>query len=97
MTMKTQPVYRIRYGAVKAAVWANNSLSGYFFHTTFRRAYKNQDDTWGETDSFDDRDLPALAKAALDVHTWIHSAKDRAAKRHENDDEEPDPGDPEAA
>lgn len=91
MTTKVQPVYRIRYGAVKAAVWANNSLSGYFFHSTFKRAFKHADGTWGESDSFDDRDLPSLSKAALDLHTWIHAAKERALPGPEEDDTEPDP------
>lgn len=78
MTSKNQPIHRIRYGSVVAAIWANESRAGCFFNTTFRRIFKNPDDTWSETDSFDDRDLLALSKAAHDAHTWIHTAKANA-------------------
>ena len=49
------------------------------FHERQRpsRVFRKPDETWSETDSFDDRDLPALAKAANDAHTWIHAAKAR--------------------
>jgi hypothetical protein len=79
MTKKNQPVHRIRYGAVSVSVWENDTLAGNFFSTSFRRVFKKPDDTWSETDSFDDRDLPALAKAAADAHSWIHAAKQNAA------------------
>ena len=79
MTKTNQPVYRIRYGYVAATVWENSSLNGSFFNTTFRRVFRKQDDTWSETDSFDDRDLPTLAKAAADAHSWIYAARQNAA------------------
>jgi hypothetical protein len=79
MTTNGKPVHRIRYGNVTAAVWANNSSVGYFFNTTFCKVFKEKDGkTWGETNSFDDRDLPDLAKAAADVHTWIYQQKANA-------------------
>lgn len=73
----TRPVHAIRYGSVSAAVWANNSRAGYFFNTTFCRSYKEGDE-WRETASFEDRDLPSLAKAALDAHSWIYAQKAKA-------------------
>lgn len=73
----TKPVHRIRYGNVSAAVWANNSQAGYFYNTTFCRVYKDGD-VWGESSSFEDRDLPNLAKAAADAHTWIYQQKAKA-------------------
>lgn len=72
-----RPVYRLRYGNVSAAVWANNSHAGYFYNTTFCRLYK-EGDQWGESASFEDRDLPNLAKVAADVHTWIFQQKAQA-------------------
>ncbi|MCC7086527.1 MAG: hypothetical protein IT427_16130 [Pirellulales bacterium] len=69
-----KPAYRLRYGNVVAAVWARNSQIGYFFDTTFKRVYKDGD-KWGDSNSFEDRDLPNLAKAAADVHTWIYQQK----------------------
>jgi len=72
-----KPVYRLRYGNVVAAVWLNNSSSGYFYNTTFCRLYKDGDN-WGDSASFEDRDLPNLAKAAADAHTWIYQQKAQA-------------------
>ena len=77
MSDNNKPVYRLRYGNVVAAVWANNSQAGYFFNTTFTRIYKDGDQ-WGDSNSFEDRDLPNLAKAAADVHTWIYQQKANA-------------------
>jgi hypothetical protein len=62
---------------VVAAVWANNSQAGYFFNTTFSRVFL-ENEKWGESTSFDDRDLTNLAKAAADVHTWIYQQKANA-------------------
>lgn len=73
----TRPMHRIRYGNVSAAVWANNSQAGYFYNTTFCRVYKDGNN-WGESASFEDRDLPNLAKAAADAHTWIYQQKAKA-------------------
>ena len=72
-----RPVHRIRYGNVSAAVWANNSQAGYFYNTTFCRVYK-EGNVWGESASFEDRDLPNLAKAAADAHSWIYHQKAKA-------------------
>jgi hypothetical protein len=79
-----KPVHRIRYGNVSAAVWANNSQAGYFFNTTFNRVYKDGDN-WGESHSFEDRDLPNLAKAAADAHSWIYQQKDKAITVRSNE------------
>jgi hypothetical protein len=76
--MNNRPVYRLRYGNVVGAVWANNSHAGYFYSTTFTRIYKDGEN-WGDSASFDDRDLPNLAKVASDIHTWIFQQKSQAA------------------
>ena len=72
-----RPVYSLRYGNVSCAIWANNSSAGYFFNTTFSRVYKDGEE-WGESASFEDRDLPNLMKAASDAHTWIYEQKRKA-------------------
>lgn len=77
MTENNKPVYRLRYGNVVAAVWARNTAVGYFFDTTFKRIYKDGDQ-WGDSSTFEDRDLPNLAKAAADIHTWIYQQKANA-------------------
>jgi len=74
----TKPVYKLRYGNVSAAVWLRNTASaGYFYDSTFSRVFC-RDGVWGESTSFEDRDLPNLAKAAADVHTWIYQQKAKA-------------------
>lgn len=87
MIKKNHPAHRIRYGAITATIWENDGLDRSFFNTTFRRVYKKQDDTWSETDSFDDRDLPTLAKAAGDAHSWIQAARRDALGESEAEDE----------
>lgn len=77
MSENAKPVYRLRYGNVAAAVWARSSTAGYFFDSTFKRVFKDGDQ-WGDSSSFEDRDLPNLAKAAADVHTWIYQQKANA-------------------
>ena len=79
-----KPVHAIRYGNVSCAIWANNSQAGYFYNTTFCRVYKD-DEQWGESSSFEDRDLPNLMKAAADAHTWIFQRKANAVTT-ENED-----------
>ncbi len=77
MDQPNKPVHSFRYGNVSCAIWADNSPSGYFFNTTFVRVYRI-DDSWGESTSFEDRDLPNLMKAAADAHSWIHRQKAEA-------------------
>ena len=74
-----RPVYKLRYGNVSAAVWLRNSASaGYFYDTTFQKIYRREDGTWGDSTTFEDRDLPNLAKAAADTHSWIYQQKANA-------------------
>ncbi len=77
MEQANKPVHCFRYGNVSCAIWANSSSAGYFFNTTFARVYKDGE-TWGESTSFEDRDLPALMKAAADAHSWIYCQKANA-------------------
>ena len=84
-TTNSQPVHKIRYGNVSCAIWANNSPAGYFFNTTFCRVYKTGSELWGESTSFDDRDLPNLAKAAADAHSWIYEQKQNAVTTEASD------------
>ncbi|MGA2617141.1 MAG: hypothetical protein ABSF26_05980 [Thermoguttaceae bacterium] len=75
----TRPVFKLRYGNVSAAVWLRNTAAaGYFYDTTFTRAFRREDGNWGDSTSFEDRDLPNLAKAAADTHSWIYQQKANA-------------------
>ena len=69
---KQKPIHEVRLGAIKAAVWKNESAAGTRFNATFSRLYKD-DDQWKTTDSFGRDDLLVLAKVADEVHSWIHA------------------------
>ena len=68
---KVKPVHQVRFGAVKAAVWRNDTENGVRFNTTFARIYKDGDN-WRSTESFGRDDLLLVAKAADLAHSWIH-------------------------
>lgn len=65
-----KPVHEIRLGAIKAALWANDTQTGVRHNVTFQRLYKDGDE-WNTSDSFGRDDLPLLAKVADMAHTWI--------------------------
>jgi hypothetical protein len=74
MENNNRPVHSFRYGNVSAAVW--KSPDG-FTRTTLVRVFRDGE-KWGESLSFDDRDLPHVMKAAADAHSWIHRQKAQA-------------------
>lgn len=67
---RQQPVHEIRLGAIKAAIWKNETENGPRFNSTFSRIYRNGDE-WKSTDSFGRDDLLVLAKVADLAHSWI--------------------------
>jgi hypothetical protein len=68
---KTKPVHEIRLGAIKAAIWANETQNGLRHNVTLSRLYKDGEE-WKTSDSFGRDDLPIVAKIADMAHTWIH-------------------------
>lgn len=68
---KTKPVHEIRLGAIKAAIWANETQNGVRHNVTLSRLYKDEEE-WKSSDSFGRDDLPVVAKVADMAHTWIH-------------------------
>ncbi len=80
---KDKPIHEVRIGAVKAAIWRNDTASGVRYNVTCSRIYKDRDeDQWRSTDSFGRDDLLVLGKVADLAHTWIHQQgqeKDEAA------------------
>jgi hypothetical protein len=70
--MKTKPIHEVRLGAIKAAVWRNETeTGGTRFNVQVSRIYKDGD-AWKSTDSFGRDDLLPLAKVADQAHSWIH-------------------------
>jgi len=69
---KDKPTHEVRIGAIKAAVWKNDTANGVRYNVTLSRLYKDKDDDqWKSTDSFGRDDLLVLAKVADAAHTWI--------------------------
>lgn len=67
---KDKPAHEVRIGAIKAAIWRNDTSNGVRYNTTFSRLYR-EEDQWRSTDSFGRDDLLVLGKVADAVHTWI--------------------------
>lgn len=72
---KNRPVHEIRFGAVRAVIWSNQTENGPMFNVTVSRSYKTKDDdgkdVWRDSDSFGRDDLLPLAKALDHAHTWV--------------------------
>lgn len=71
---KNRPVHEVRYGSVKAVIWKNKTSNGHMMNVTVARIYKDGNE-WKESSSFGADELPTLAKALNDAHTWIQSQK----------------------
>ena len=77
MANQQKPV-DIRIGAVKAAIWHNDTEAGPRYNATFSRIYKDGEE-WKSTSSFGRDDLLVLAKVADLAHTHIFTLQ-RAAQ-----------------
>jgi hypothetical protein len=82
--MKTKPIHEIRIGALRAAVWKNDTRIGARYNVTFSRLYKEGDE-WRTSDSFGRDELLLLAKVADRAHSWIYDQPRESAS------DEPDP------
>jgi hypothetical protein len=67
---RQRPVHEVRLGAIKAAIWRNDTANGPRHNVTFGRLYR-EGDQWRSTESFGRDDLLVLAKVADQAHTWI--------------------------
>ena len=70
---KAGPVHEIRFGAIKAAIWQNETSVGTRHNVTVARLYKDDDDNWKQTESFGRDDLLLLGKVLDQAHSWILS------------------------
>ena len=67
----SKPAHEIRLGAIKVAIWANETDRGKRYSVSPARLYKDGDD-WKSTQTFGRDDLLVLAKVLDMAHTWIH-------------------------
>ncbi|MFT3787357.1 MAG: hypothetical protein QM770_14515 [Tepidisphaeraceae bacterium] len=66
-----RPAHTIRYRNVKVSIWQNESNNGPFYSVTASRSWQDDKSQWHDSQSFKAGDLPTLAKAINDAHTWI--------------------------
>jgi len=71
------PVHTVRYGAVKAVVWENQTQHGTMHNVTVSRSYRDEQGEWQESSSFGGDDLLPLAKALDAAHSWIHENRQK--------------------
>ncbi|MBI3411392.1 MAG: hypothetical protein HY040_23950 [Planctomycetes bacterium] len=71
---KTKPVHEVRFGRVKAVIWANKNGDGKVRHNVqVRRIYKEDGSSdWKSSDSLGRDDLLTAAKVLNTAHSWIH-------------------------
>jgi hypothetical protein len=66
----SQPVHKIRHGAVSASIWQKQTEKGDMFNVTFQRAYRDGED-WKNSGSFGRRDLLVVSLIAARSFEWI--------------------------
>jgi hypothetical protein len=79
---KNMPVHEVKFGRVRATIWANDGESGVWHSVKLTRLYKDKEGKWQDTDGFNREDLPLLIKAADEAHSWLY----RSAGREESEE-----------
>ena len=78
--MSKGPAHVIRFGLIKACIWKNHTTAGDRYTITVVRLFKNGD-VWKESTRFGRDDLPLVAKACDQAHTWVFEEAQQAAPR----------------
>ena len=67
-----KPVHELRFGRIRATIWANETEKGIRHNVAISRSYKDGEE-WKETTSFGRDDLLLVQKVADIAHTWIYA------------------------
>ena len=70
MEKANKPTHEIRIGAIKAAIWKNQTKVGVRYSVTVTRLYKDGE-KWEQTNSFGRDDLLLAAKVLDLAHSWV--------------------------
>jgi hypothetical protein len=82
----SKPAHKIRIGVLQVTIWRNTGEKGPWYSVTPTRSYKQDDDTWRETDSLGFDDLLTMGKLFELAHTWImHQMQADAKARKESE------------
>ncbi len=68
----TKPVYEVRLGRIRAAIWLNETENGPRYNVQISRLYKDKNDKWKDSSSFGREDLPLVGKVADLAMVWIY-------------------------
>ena len=69
---KRRPAHEVRFGRIKATVWANHHPEqGNWYSVSITRLYKDGQGQWQSATSYGRDDLPLVAKVSDLAHTWI--------------------------
>ena len=78
-----KPIFEVRIGRVKAAIWPNGTEGRTRHNVTFSRLYKDGEE-WKSTQSFGRNDLLLLAKVADQAHSRIFELQQEAEPQPES-------------
>ena len=87
--MSKKPIHEVRMGRIKAAIWENETENGNRYNVTITRLYKNGDDEWKDSTSFDRDDLPLVEKVCHMTHLWIFSRAQGGVVHEVSDGQKP--------
>jgi hypothetical protein len=88
--VKPKPAANIQVGGVRIPIWQNESEKGRYFRAGKPElSYKAADETWKQSESYSDRDLLNLIKAAALAHSEV-SKLNRAVRADEAAEETED-------
>jgi hypothetical protein len=79
---KNKPAHEIRFGLVKAVIWANPTKSNGVMHNVMlTRLYRDDKGEWQQSNSLGRDELLVAGKVLDAAHTWIcETEQERAAQ-----------------
>jgi hypothetical protein len=88
---RTPPVYEIRAGKIKVAIWENKGdKQGTWFSVTHTRSYQDASKTWKTASSYSKDDLLVLAELLRQAWVWIAREQGGAASNVTDDHDDGD-------
>lgn len=86
-----KPTAEVRFGRIKATIWANENQNGERWHTVQLTRLYQDGDQWRSTHSFGRNDLLTVAKVADLAHTKVCELEASERDREEAPVEEAEP------
>lgn len=78
-----KPVKVFRAGSVKATIWSKvvkkDNKEFTFYTTTIERSYKDKEDNWKNTSSFEKDDLQKVAVVTRLAHEYLYIAQENTS------------------